>query len=282
MLQTLKLSARRAAVFAMVAVCASLLTACQAPFTDNALIVPDLLTNPERFNGTDVTVNGAYLNRLNDPAAHLLALGVSTQDNGLGVEPLGDPIWLEGFPADQLREQLHQPGDATYGFVHVTGRFESGAAYGPNNAFKHRLMVSAAEPFERIQRSEQRIGGATGEGITAITALAADPASRNGQTVTTQGYYFWNGAVNVLAEGVSAEQDGANPQPIGAVIWMEGFPPPVSGELNVGPGSPPAYVWGKVEVVGQFQGGGSYGKDGAYTTFLQLDPNSADAAKAIK
>lgn len=273
---------RRVLLLVLAALSAAIVAGCQASSPGNALVVPDLVANPERFNGADVSVNGAYLNKLSDPSTHLLALGVSTQDNGLGVEPLGDTIWLEGFPDEQLRNQLHQPGDSVYGFVNVSGRFEAGGTYGPANAYKYRITVSKAEPFESVRRTEQRISGAPGEGKVAITDLAGDPASRNGQQVVTQGYYFWNGTVNVLAEGVSAEDDGSNPQPAGAIIWMEGFPPPVSGELNVGPGSPPAYVWGKVEVVGQFQGGGSYGKDGAYNAFLQLDPNAPDAAKAIK
>lgn len=246
-------------------------------------IVPDLLANPARFNGNQVTVQGAFIGRSGDPATNLLTLGVSTQDNGLDAQPLGDPIWLDNFPLDQLRAQLHQPGDAVYGFVSVTGRFETGETYGPNGAYKYRITVSKAEPIERIRRVEQRVAaGAAGQGQTSLVDLANNPAAQNGKQVVTQGYYFWNGAINVLAEGVSAEEDGSNPQPIGKIIWMEGFPPPVSGQLTVGPGSPPAYVWGKVEVKGQFQGGGSYGKDNAYTAFLQLDPNAPDAAKAIK
>lgn len=270
-------------VWAVVVLLSTLvLNGCAIPFMNNNPIVPDLLANPARFNGADVTVQGAYLSRADAPNVSLLALGVTTQDNGLDARPLGDPIWLENFPLEQFRAQLHQPGDAVYGFVAVTGRFETGEAYGPDGAYKYRINVTKAEPIERIRRVEQRIEGAPGEGRVSIVDLANNPGAQNGQQVTTQGYYFWNGAINVLAEGVSAEEDGSNPQPIGKIIWMEGFPPPVSGQLNVGPGSPPAYVWGKVEVKGLFQGGGSYGKDGAYNAFLQLDPNAPDAAKAIK
>lgn len=258
------------------------LAACAVPFTGNDPIVPDLLANPARFNNTEVKVQGAYLNRFDAPTVSLLALGVTTQDNGLDARPLGDPIWLDNFPVEQLRAQLHQPGDAIYGFVAITGRFETGATYGPDGAYKYRMTVTKAEAIEQIRRVEQRISGAPGEGKVSMIDLANNPAAQNNQTVTTQGYYFWNGTINVLSEGVSAEEDGSNPQPIGKVIWMEGFPPPVSGQLTVGPGSPPAYVWGKVEVKGQFQGGGSYGKDGGYNAFIQLDPNAPDAAKAIK
>lgn len=57
----------------------------------------------------------------------------------------------------------------------------------------------------------------------------------------------------VLAEGISYEEDGSNPQPVGKIIWMEGFPPDESGKLNLGPGNPPGFVWGLVEVTGPFQ-----------------------------
>lgn len=259
------------------------LAACALPFSNDALYVPDLLSNPARFNGTMIDVQGAYLNRFNTADAAVLALGVSTQDNGLDAKPLGDPIWLEGFPEAQLRDKLHQPGDAIYGFVDVTGRFETGGSYGPNKAYKHQITVTKANPVEQVRRTEVRVpSSAPQANMQGLVDLADNGGAHNGQPIATQGYYFWNGAINVLAEGISAEEDGSNPQPIGKIIWMEGFPPPVSGQLNVGPGSPPAYVWGKVEVKGQFQAGGSYGKDGAYKTFIQLDPNTPDAAKAIK
>jgi hypothetical protein len=107
-----------------------------------------------------------------------------------------------------------------------------------------------------------------GEGKVSIFALADTPDAYNGQTITTQGYYFWNSAIYVLAEGISTEEDGSSPQPIGKIIWMEGFPPDKSAELNVGVNN--SYVWGKVEVTGSFQSGGNFGRDGAYPSFIQV------------
>lgn len=275
--------ARQCAQALIALCCVGALAACASPFASSTLIVPDLLTNAVRENGNTVSVQGAFLSRPGTSATSVLALGVSTKDNGLDAGPLGDPIWLDGFPLEQLRNQLHQPGDAVYGFVTVTGKFETGAKYGPDQSYNHRLTVTKAESIERITRNEQRVPTSSpGEGKVGIGALADNPGQYANQQVVTQGYYFWNGTVNLLAEGVSAEEDGSNPQPIGKIIWMEGFPPPVSGQLTVGPGSPPAYVWGKVEVKGQFSGGGKFGKDSAYTAQLQLDPNAPDAAKAIK
>ena len=88
-------------------------------------------------------------------------------------------------------------------------------------------------------------------------------------TITTQGYYFWNGIIFVLAEGISTEQDGGSPQPIGKAIWMEGFPPDEFGQaarrakqqLCVG-------AWSRSPA--DFKSGGNFGKDGKYTEFLQV------------
>lgn len=251
------------------------LAACSG--ASSSLYVPDLLAKAGDYSGKDVTVSGALLDK---GGARVLALGVSTLDNGLDAQALGDQIWLEGFP-DAVLADLHNPGDAVYGFVRVTGRFESGGSFGTDGAFKHRIAVTAAEPIERVRRTEVRIGNqALGDGKVSIFDLTADPAKYNGQQVTTQGYYFWNSVIYVLAEGVSTEEDGSSPQPVGKMIWMEGFPPDVSGQLNVGPNN--SYVWGKVEVTGQFSGGGSFGKDGAYPQQLVLDPSSPASATALE
>ncbi|MFO7167098.1 MAG: hypothetical protein DIU80_003630 [Chloroflexota bacterium] len=241
-----------------------------------SLYVPDLISKASEYNGKEVTVSGAYLDR---GGAKVLALGVSTLDNGLDAQALGEQIWLEGFP-EEVTAELHRPGDAVYGFVRVSGRFESGGSYGTDGAFKHRITVSAAEPIERVRRTEQRISNQPlGEGKVSLFELAQNPAQYNGQTVTTQGYYFWNGVIYVLAEGVSVEEDGGSPQPVGQAIWMEGFPPPVSGQLNVGPNN--SYVWGLVEVTGQFSSGGGFGRDGAYAAQLVLDPNDPASARPL-
>jgi hypothetical protein len=241
------------------------------------LYVPTLLSNASQYSGKDVTVSGAYLDK---GGSRVLALGVSTLDNGLDAQALGDQIWLEGFP-EEITAELHRPGDAVYGFVRVSGRFESGGSFGPDGAFKHRIAVTAAEPIERVRRTEVRIKDEPlGEGKVSLFELTRDPAAYNGQQVTTQGYYFWNSVIFVLAEGISTEEDGSSPQPVGQVIWMEGFPPDVSGQLNVGPNT--SFVWGKVEVTGQFSGGGGFGKDGAYPAQLVLDPSNPASARALE
>ena len=246
--------------------------------SDNSLYVPKLLEQAQTLNGQTITVDGAYLGLPGNPATSVLALGVSTLDNGLDAKPLGEPIWLEGFP-QETANNLHQPGDSVYGFVRVNGLFESAGGYGPNQEYKYRIQVASATPIESVRRKEERItDAALGEGKVTLFDLVNDPAKYADQSVTTQGYYFWNGPLAVLAEGVSTEEDGGSPQPLGKMIWMDAFPADKSGELHLGPNN--SYVWGKVEVTGQFKNSGGFGKDGAYGQLLQV--TSAQALEPVK
>lgn len=233
------------------------------------LYVQDLTARAQEFAGKAITVDGAYLWRPGDPAISLLAVGVSTLDNGLDAQPLGDPIWVDGFPAEATAN-LHRPGDAVYGFVRVSGQFETGGTYGPNGQYRYRLQVNQVQPIEQIQRVEHRLNpnDAPPANQVALADLLRDPNRFNGQVITVRGYYFWNSVIYVLAEGVSTEEDGTSPQPIGQPIWMEGFPPDQSEKLNLGPNN--SYVWGAVEVTGHFQTGGGFGKDAAYASLFTV------------
>jgi hypothetical protein len=233
------------------------------------LMVPSLTADPQTYTGQEVTVDGAYLWRAGDPAISVLAMGVSTLDNGLDAQPLGDVIWLEGFPAE-VTENLHRPGDAVYGFVRVRGQFESGGMYGPNGQYPFLLTVTSAEAIEEVRRVEQRIDDAPADaGVVSLSELLNNPEAYNGQQVTTRGYYFWNSVIYVLSVGISTEEDGSSPQPLDEAIWIEQFPPDQSAQLNVGPNN--SYVWGPVEVTGTFQTGGGYGKDGVYESIFFVE-----------
>ncbi|MFV9507134.1 MAG: hypothetical protein AB4911_21500 [Oscillochloridaceae bacterium umkhey_bin13] len=233
------------------------------------LYVQQVTSSPEQFNGRPITVDGAYVWRPGDPPISVLALGVSTLDNGLDAQPLGETIWLEGFPAE-VTEDLHRPGDAVYGFVRVEGVFSSGGGFGPGGQFAHQLVVSNARAIEQVRRVEQRIEDRPlPDGQVSFFELQRNPDAYNGQRITTRGYYFWNSLIYVLAEGISTEEDGSSPQPLGSPIWMEGFPPDKSAELNVGPNN--SYVWGLVEVTGTFQTGGGFGRDGAYQSIFNVE-----------
>lgn len=248
-----------------------LLATCggQGGVAGTSLYVQDVTAQAQQFSGQEITVDGAYVWRPGDPGLSVLALGVSTLDNGLDAQPLGEPIWVEGFPAE-VTENLHRPGDSVYGFVRVSGLFETGGGFGPDGAYQYRLQVASAEPIEQIRRIEHRIEDADlGEGKVSFFELRQNPEAYNGQTVTTRGFYFWNSVIFVLAEGISTEEDGSSPQPIGDAIWMEGFPPDKSAELNLGPNN--SYVWGLVEVTGTFQTGGGFGRDGAYQSIFFVE-----------
>jgi predicted small lipoprotein YifL len=241
------------------------------------LSLPDLLARAQQYSGQAVTVSGFYVGRGGNPPLAVLTPVVSTLDNGLDAQPAGDAVWLEGFPEATL-SALHQPGDAIYGLVQVSGQFDSAGGYGPEGKYQYQIHVTSAESIERVRRVEQRVSDAAlGDGKVGLLELMAGPAKYNGQSITTQGYYFWNGIIYVLAEGISTEEDGTSPQPIGKQIWMEGFPPDESGKLTLGPGNPPSYVWGLVEVTGDFKSGGNFGRDGKYGEFLQVT-----AAKALE
>jgi hypothetical protein len=257
----------RALLLAVLLMSALALGACGQP---GALSVPDLLARAQQLSGQAVTVSGFYVGRNGSPPLAVLTPVVSTLDNGLDAQPAGDAVWLEGFPEATL-SALHQPGDAIYGLVRVSGQFDAAGGYGPEGKYQYQIRVASAESIERVRRIEQRVSDAApGEGKIGLLELMNDPAKLNGQSITTQGYYFWNGIIYVLAEGISTEEDGSSPQPIGKQIWMEGFPPEESGKLTLGPGNPPSYVWGLVEVTGDFKSGGGFGRDGRYSEFLQV------------
>src|SRR3954447_11192516 len=110
------------------------------------LLVPDLIAKAQDFSGKQITVNGYYVRRSGDPSVSVLAPVVSTLDNGLDAQPAGDAIWVDGFP-DAALTGLHQPGDAIYGLVRMSGQFDSGGSYGPDGAYKYQIHVASAEPI---------------------------------------------------------------------------------------------------------------------------------------
>lgn len=256
---------------ALLIIAATLLATCssQGNTLGAPLYVQAVTASPQEYAGKEITIDGAYVWRPGDPGISVLALGVSTLDNGLDAQPLGDPIWLEGFPAEATAN-LHQPGDSVYGFVRVRGQFAADGGYGPDGQYRFLLTVNAAEPIEQVQRVRHAISDQPlGEGKVSFFDLQRNPGQYNGQRITTQGFYFWNSVIYVLAEGVTTAEDLSSPQPLEGAIWMEGFPPDKSGELNIGPNN--SYVWGLVEVTGTFQTGGSFGKDGAYTSMFMVE-----------
>lgn len=259
--------------FLMLVLTVALVTSCGL-FGDDTLHIADVTKDIATYVGKDITVAGAYLSKTGAEPVSIMAAGVSTLDNGLDAQPLGDAIWVDNIAPD-VTMNLHRPGDAVYGFVKLTGRIEAGE-FGPGGAYKHRIAVTQSEVIEQIKRTEYRIANEDlGADKVSLFELYDNGAAHSGKTVTTQGYYFWNSVIYVLAEGIAVEEDGSSPQPIGKIIWMEGFPPDQSAQLTIGPNN--SFVWGKVEVTGAFQSGGQFGRDGAYSALFNVT-----SAKPIK
>lgn len=246
--------------------------------SSNPTTIYDLNTNIASYNGQEITVLGTYLWKPGDPGLSVLVPGVSTTDAGTDAQPIGDGIWLDSFPAD-VSGQLHLPGDAVYGIVEVTGKVETGS-FGPEGAYKARMVVTRAEAAERIERLRREAPGDVPNG-TALAALLAEPARFGGQQVTTRGLYFWSPTTGgLLASAVEAEQAdglgdaataaaGLNPRPVDPKLALDGFPPEMSEQLHVGPGN--SFVWGLVEVTGRFETGGNWGPDGSIQNHLQIE-----------
>jgi hypothetical protein len=266
-------------MLAVVAALLMALTACAGGLGSSDTVYT-LLNNPDQYQGQQVTVLGYYLGKPGSPELSLLVPGVSTNDAGSDTQPLGEPIWLEGFP-QALQADLHHAVDAVYGAVKVTGAFESGGRFGPDGTYQRRLSVVSAEVAEEIERFTETVPGAVPAGVTPLGELFKDPGRFAGQKVTTRGYYFWSPATSgLLAEGVSAEKlaegvdpalaaAGSNPRPDGQYMAMDGFPPELSSQLHIGPAN--SFVWGLVELTGTFETGGNWGVGGTIPHHFQIE-----------
>ena len=290
-----------AARYALLSILLLGLVACggSQPFFSTTPTVFDLTQRPAEFaSKNEVTVQGVYLWKPGNPATSVLIPGVSTAPDGVrDAQPLyasvdcapngtcspnttaiGVPstgaVWLEGFPAEVTAE-LHTPGDSVWGVVEVTGRFEQGGGFGPDQSYRYRLTVTGARALEKVERIVASLPeGPIGEGKVAFVDLVDQPEPFAGKEVTTQAYYFWSPATSgVLAESVTREKTaeseaGLNPMPSGKIIALDGFPPERSAEINVGENN--SYVWGLVEVTGTFEIGGNWGPNGEYTQHFTI------------
>ena len=250
----------------------SFLAACGSSAT-----IYDLTKAPTDFEGKDVVAQGYYLWKPGDPGLSVLVKGISTDDDGTDAQPLDTAVWLENFPAE-VSADLHRPIDAVYGAVEVRGRFEVGQ-FGPGGAYGSRISVTGAKAIKEVQRIRQQAPREAQPNQVSIYDLEQNPAAYSGQTVTTQAFYYWAQATSgLLASGVEMERPlaakapGINPQPLGTPISMEGFPPDLSAELNVGPAN--GFVWGLIEVTGRFETGGKFGLEGRRDSQLIIDPAS--------
>lgn len=282
----------------------SLLAACGAAASagpSGATTIYDLTQQPGAFANRQVRVLGTYLWKPGNPSTSVLLPGLHTSDGVNDAQPIyasvacqpngectpdttavGEPatgaVWLDNFPAE-VTADLHRPRDSVWGVVEVAGTFETGS-FGPDGAYHYRIVVTDARALQKVEREITALENKPlDNGKVSLFALADQPAAFAGKQVTTQGYYFWSPATSgLLVEKVSREKSsdatvGLDPQPEGRIIALDGFPPELSGQLNVGPGN--SYVWGLVEVTGTFETGGKWGPNGEYSQHFVIDNGKA-------
>lgn len=110
--------------------------------TDEVVSFYDLVENPDQYNGQTVTTRGYYFW---NSVIYVLAEGIQTEETGGSPQPLGDPIWMEGFPPDLSAELTVGPNTSyVWGAVEVTGTFETGGGKGKDGAYQSILTVESA------------------------------------------------------------------------------------------------------------------------------------------
>lgn len=242
-----------------------LLSACGA--AQEQVIFADLVEDASRYDQQEVRVLGYYYQ---DDTRQILVVGVRTDDGFQNPVPLGDALWVEGMP-EEVVEQLNFASGAAYGIVEAVGRFETGGGFGADGSYPSRLVITDPEQvvaLEAAQMEEAWVPADLGiPGAVTLAELIASPDLYSGQVVTLAAYYYWTPSTYVLAEGIRSLDGVHNAVPIGQQIWVEAFPPSVSGELNVLQNN----VHGLVQVSGRFETRGSYGPNGAYPYRLVVE-----------
>lgn len=224
----------------------------------------ELLSDPQRFDQHEVTVLAFFFQGGDD---QILVVGVRTDDGFQNPVPLGDSLWVEGMPPAVL-EQLNFASGVTYGMVEVSGRFETNGAFGPEGEYGSRLVVSDPTNVIALEASQmEQVWVPEDPGVpeaTPLRELVANPDRYTDQVVTVVAYYYWTPQTYVLAEGIRSLDGVHNAVPIGKQVWVENFPPDVSGELNVLENN----VHGLVKVTGRLETLGGYGPNQAYPARL--------------
>ncbi|MBA3946990.1 MAG: hypothetical protein H0X37_20810 [Herpetosiphonaceae bacterium] len=285
--------------FAILLVAALILISCSA--SSGPTMIYDLTQHPNTFRNKEVTVLGTYLWKPGNPGTAVLLPGLSTSDGVNDAQPVyasvvcaangecspnttavGVPatgaVWLDNFPA-AVSADLHRPSDSVWGVVQVTGTFETGH-FGPGGTYNYRMNVRQAQAMQKVERVVAALPNKPlGAGKVTFFELVDHPDQYAGQQVTTQAYYFWSPATSgTLAEKVSREQSadapaGLNPRPEGRIAALDGFPPDLSKQLNVGEGN--SFVWGVVEVTGKWETNGKWGPNGEYKEHFVIDHGKA-------
>jgi len=250
----------------------SLVLAACGPAADHVPLY-DLIAAPARYDQQDLTVLGFYYQK---GAEQLLVVGVRTDDGFQNPAPLGEAIWVEGMPPAVLA-QLNLASGVHYGMVQVRGRFETGGGFGLEGGYLSRLLIGSPADVVALEAAQmEQVWVPQDLDVPEAIPLAQlidRSKDYTEETITVVAYYYWTPQTWVLAEGIRSLDGVHNAVPIGQQVWVEGFPPNVSGELHVLENN----VHGLVKVTGRFETRGGYGPNQAYP--FRLVVHSAEAVK---
>jgi hypothetical protein len=220
----------------------------------------ELVSDPARYDQQELSVLGFYYAK---DGEQLLVVGVRTDDGFQNPVPLGDALWVDGMP-DSVLEQLNAASGAVYGMVQIDGRFETGGSFGPQGSYPSRLVITDPASVTALEAAQMEEAWVPDDleiaNALSIADLFEDPERYSDQTIVLAAYYYWTPKTWVLAEGIRSLDGVHNAVPIGKQVWVEGFPPDVSGDLNVLENN----VHGLVRIEGRFETRGEYGTNKAY------------------
>ncbi len=106
----------------------------------------DLISNPERYNGQDITIEGYWFDGF-----EIVVLAERLEPSGFAaghLQPGGAKIWIKGGLSEEVSSQLYLQSNnptgypAHYGKVELTGKLEYGGQYGHMNAYQYQLTVT--------------------------------------------------------------------------------------------------------------------------------------------
>jgi hypothetical protein len=122
--------------------------ACETARPDTAyLTLEQLLSNPGRYNGHQVTVEAFYFSGFE---INVLSEGLDYSGFAEGhLVPKGRMVWVEGGIPKEVYDRLYQQQMMgpieRYGKVKMTGKFQSGGKYGHVGGYDYQIVLSSVE-----------------------------------------------------------------------------------------------------------------------------------------
>ena len=115
--------------------------------------VVELASNPVRYNGEEITVDGFYFQGFE---VQVIAERIEYSGYADGhLVPKGELIWIEGGIPGDVHEAMYLQDmmgpEERYGKVRMTGKFEYGGKYGHLGAYDSQVVPSEVELLEWSQ-----------------------------------------------------------------------------------------------------------------------------------